>query len=276
MRPLSAEITRFGLLAQLAKHQRQSGVQSPLPDTPLLPGKPQIQAHNRRFNTISEVYHHLRQALDQDPTSAELHRRLGNMLRNGDRPDLALPYYQAALELDPDESEASYNLVEVLVEQEHYREAIPHVEALIQFCREGEMEEDQRRHLLGWLIEHTALIKHHTQHHFELFPALDKPETSTLDDAEEKNPTVYLTSFDLTEDDDFEDVYQVFRTGRLPETSRHSPQRKRRRERGHHSVSTLPAPAVHAAPVRTRQQKVGRNASCPCGSGRKYKKCCGR
>jgi uncharacterized protein YecA (UPF0149 family) len=30
-----------------------------------------------------------------------------------------------------------------------------------------------------------------------------------------------------------------------------------------------------AAPVR-REAKVGRNDPCPCGSGKKYKKCCGR
>jgi preprotein translocase subunit SecA len=30
------------------------------------------------------------------------------------------------------------------------------------------------------------------------------------------------------------------------------------------------------APVRRGQKKVGRNAPCPCGSGKKYKKCCGR
>ena len=29
-------------------------------------------------------------------------------------------------------------------------------------------------------------------------------------------------------------------------------------------------------PVRREQPKVGRNAPCPCGSGKKYKKCCGR
>jgi preprotein translocase subunit SecA len=33
-----------------------------------------------------------------------------------------------------------------------------------------------------------------------------------------------------------------------------------------------------AAPVRMAgpPQKVGRNDPCPCGSGKKYKKCCGR
>ena len=29
-------------------------------------------------------------------------------------------------------------------------------------------------------------------------------------------------------------------------------------------------------PVQREEEKIGRNAPCPCGSGRKYKKCCGR
>jgi preprotein translocase subunit SecA len=29
-------------------------------------------------------------------------------------------------------------------------------------------------------------------------------------------------------------------------------------------------------PQRRKTKKVGRNDPCPCGSGKKYKKCCGR
>ena len=29
-------------------------------------------------------------------------------------------------------------------------------------------------------------------------------------------------------------------------------------------------------PVERKERKVGRNESCPCGSGKKYKKCCGK
>ncbi len=29
-------------------------------------------------------------------------------------------------------------------------------------------------------------------------------------------------------------------------------------------------------PVRRATAKVGRNDDCPCGSGKKYKRCCGR
>jgi preprotein translocase subunit SecA len=34
--------------------------------------------------------------------------------------------------------------------------------------------------------------------------------------------------------------------------------------------------ARHHQPVRREGDKIGRNADCPCGSGKKYKKCCGR
>lgn len=35
-------------------------------------------------------------------------------------------------------------------------------------------------------------------------------------------------------------------------------------------------PAAAAEPVRRNDQKVGRNDDCPCGSGKKYKQCCGK
>ncbi len=36
------------------------------------------------------------------------------------------------------------------------------------------------------------------------------------------------------------------------------------------------APEVRAEPIRNTQKKVGRNSPCPCGSGKKYKACCGK
>ena len=33
---------------------------------------------------------------------------------------------------------------------------------------------------------------------------------------------------------------------------------------------------LELAPVRRELPKVGRNEPCPCGSGKKYKNCCGR
>ena len=42
------------------------------------------------------------------------------------------------------------------------------------------------------------------------------------------------------------------------------------------SYSGGEASAPKRKPVRHGKKKVGRNAPCPCGSGKKYKKCCGR
>jgi uncharacterized protein YecA (UPF0149 family) len=58
----------------------------------------------------------------------------------------------------------------------------------------------------------------------------------------------------------------------------------RRRVRGslpaiQHTLSELPNVAarlqVSSPQVTTSRQKVGRNDPCPCGSGKKFKKCCG-
>ncbi|HQP10905.1 MAG TPA: SEC-C metal-binding domain-containing protein, partial [Candidatus Omnitrophota bacterium] len=44
-----------------------------------------------------------------------------------------------------------------------------------------------------------------------------------------------------------------------------------------HAPSSPPDKATSApAPVRHTGPKVGRNDPCPCGSGKKYKKCCGQ
>ena len=40
------------------------------------------------------------------------------------------------------------------------------------------------------------------------------------------------------------------------------------------ALSPLPPPGAYAGEIRREAPKVGRNDACPCGSGKKYKKCC--
>jgi uncharacterized protein YecA (UPF0149 family) len=47
------------------------------------------------------------------------------------------------------------------------------------------------------------------------------------------------------------------------------------RDRPAHAISTA-APSAAASPSARPTGKVGWNHHCPCGSRRKYKKCCGR
>ena len=55
----------------------------------------------------------------------------------------------------------------------------------------------------------------------------------------------------------------------------------RRRENEERRKASLPGedeqplpPPVE--PIRSGKEEIGRNDPCPCGSGKKYKKCCGK
>ena len=46
-------------------------------------------------------------------------------------------------------------------------------------------------------------------------------------------------------------------------------------KRRHLQVQWLYTTCMKTEPAATTQQKFGRNDLCPCGSGKKFKKCCG-
>ena len=53
-------------------------------------------------------------------------------------------------------------------------------------------------------------------------------------------------------------------------------QRRWERERREDADEDDDGPEDHPSPPVSEKVKVGRNAPCPCGSGKKYKRCCGR
>ena len=60
-----------------------------------------------------------------------------------------------------------------------------------------------------------------------------------------------------------------------PEDEAKQIERRQRRQQQELQYQAGPAQAEAPKPVRTGA-KIGRNDSCPCGSGKKYKKCCGK
>lgn len=53
-------------------------------------------------------------------------------------------------------------------------------------------------------------------------------------------------------------------------------ERRRRIEQERMVISRGESEEEKKQPVKRRERKIGRNELCPCGSGKKYKKCCGR
>ena len=62
------------------------------------------------------------------------------------------------------------------------------------------------------------------------------------------------------------------------EVARLEAEQRRQREKELEMAKAAGAGTADNVPktVRRKQEKVGRNAPCPCGSGKKYKKCCGK
>ena len=53
-------------------------------------------------------------------------------------------------------------------------------------------------------------------------------------------------------------------------------QERKRAQRAVVSEDEAPIPDAPVERVKKKGQGVGRNDPCPCGSGKKYKKCCGK
>ena len=66
-----------------------------------------------------------------------------------------------------------------------------------------------------------------------------------------------------------EALNHIFRIQLAVETPQERPKKKKPMQLSHGDDGERPAT------VRRKGKKIGRNAPCPCGSGKKYKRCCG-
>jgi tetratricopeptide (TPR) repeat protein len=230
-------------------------------DTPLkLIQRVHMKTLDRKAKNISEAYHLIKGEIEKHPSDADLQRRMGNLLRNGGRPDLALPYYLEALRLNPNDAESCYCIADILIEQKQYKEAISYLARLVPLCRESKMDDDLRRDMFAALLDQAYIVEKETGHKVEVF-RLAKPEETE----QAKEPlAIAVQSFDLSNQEDFEWLYYTFRHGQAPQQP----------VKPGITLKTTRANEVKQTPII--RKKIGRNDPCPCGSGKKYKKCCGR
>lgn len=73
----------------------------------------------------------------------------------------------------------------------------------------------------------------------------------------------------------FEEMIYSIKEEAIKFLYRIKPERKLERERVAEPTSTNHDDSVKREPIR-REKKIGRNDPCPCGSGKKYKNCCGK
>ncbi|UCE62470.1 MAG: SEC-C domain-containing protein [Phycisphaerales bacterium] len=241
-------------------------------DVPLVYGSAAtFDGYTFRYATETEV--HLKQLIDHEPERAFLWVRLGNFYSHCGQSKLAKKAYNRALELDRKDIEAHSMLGQLFVEEGRPLDAVPCFHAVLKHARDAQqVDKKLRRNLVRGAIESLLEAHAESQGEINLLPTMDPAE---LEKRGNEPSVVELREFDLASEEGINDLCDVF----LPESHdsvgglfrRIRSRMAKARANAAYSPDDWPT-----MPIRREALVVGRNDSCPCGSGRKYKKCCGR
>jgi tetratricopeptide (TPR) repeat protein len=239
---------------------------SGMEDGPLIVGvTATFDKHTFRYATDAEA--HLEGLIDHEPERAFLWVRLGNLYSHSGQSERAQPAYERAIELDPTDIEAHSMLGQLLVKAGRPLEAVPHWHAVLKHVRDArQVNKELRRNLVRGTIERLLEAHAESNGQIDLLPTMDPAE---MEKGREDEPVVLeLREFDLGSEKGIDALCDMF--VERPRRSGRSLFR-RRRKRVPDASDDWPA-----APIRREALNIGRNDRCPCGSGRKHKKCCGR
>ena len=200
------------------------------------------------FRSAAQAEEHMLDVLEREPKNAFAWSRLGNVYRRAGMVPKASKAFARALELDPNDIDSHYSLGDMLFDKGKYKQSAEHLHRVLALARDNRRlaEADLRNTVRSALLTLSDMASR-TDGEIEVFPS----------NADGRGPsdqpkTLRLESYDLGKEADWERLLDLI-TG------------KRQRP----VVRDMP-------PISQPRRKTGRNEPCPCGSGKKYKKCCGR
>jgi tetratricopeptide (TPR) repeat protein len=222
----------------------------------------------------SQAIAHLRDLAERRPCG-EAWNRLGNAEERFGRPLAAEVSWRKALEVDPSDLESACSLAWSLAERDEWSEAFGFLQEGIKLLS-GARDRDpgHRLNLSRSLVELLEWTLEITDEPIALMVGWDCTVSK-------KKPVITMSTVNLRRVKDWdrlaeilidEDTMVAGLTSELPEEE---PTILERRLAGDWTEPPAPESLTHATVIKP-QRRVGRNAPCPCGSGKKYKKCCGR
>ena len=233
-------------------------------DVPVVFG-PIATFDGRAFRYTTQCEEHLKELIECEPDRAFLWVRLGNLYHHAEEDVLAETAFRKAIKLDERDIEAHAMLGQILVNSGRSLDAVPHWQAFLKYVRDAKhVKTELRRSLVRGAIEELLRAHAEAQGQIELFPPTDGAGIAAP--SGDEPAIIEVRSFDLSTEEGFEEVCDMFID---------TPDRRRGdwidrpSTRGHHHHVPVPQGAA-------TERHIGRNAPCTCGSGRKYKKCCGR
>ncbi len=207
------------------------------------------------IRTAVEGETHLKALIAANPEDYYLWNRLGNLYETAERHDLAVPAFARSLELNPQDVESHYSVGYCLEEQGQAKRAQEHFLLALRHCRGPQrctpqvLRDVVRGALEGWM---------ETQIQLKQSPSF--PPFSPVAGGTGEIPMTLLRDLDLTTDKGWDTLVNIYLTGKLPDTR----------------PSSLGRMFGAGLWPRGTATRVGRNDACPCGSGKKFKHCCGK
>lgn len=217
----------------------------------------------KTFRYATEGEDHLKGLIDKEPERAFLWVRLGNLYNHANQHERAEEAYRRAIELDPKDIEAHGMLGQLLFDSGRPLEAVPHFHAVLNHIRDAQhVDMKLRRNLLHESMEFLLDIYRESNGQIDLLPTRKLAEWDK--EREEDAIVLELREFDLGSEAIVDDLCDMFL------------EPPRRFGRGLFGYRKQHRPDGPNETLRRQGLTVPRNAPCPCGSGHKYKKCCGR
>lgn len=218
---------------------------------------------------------YLKQKVEQRPDDAFLWGRLGNLYDNAGETDQARPAYEKAVELDPGEIESNYTLgCYRMNEGDDFGAA----ECFQRVARHARMASRLDPKLLENIVRDSIgrLFDLHCDSDGAIpFPPDFATPPPTTNPDEGPN-IISLFEIDLSRDEAWDIMTSICLTGKVPKHIRRREERRMGLEESGTTRNRLSPSSTIAEPhAAETKRRVGRNDRCPCGSGKKYKRCCG-
>lgn len=223
----------------------------------------------------SQVLNRLRTLVAERPGEAEPLRRLGNACERWGIQDEARDSWEKARQIDPDNAELSLSLAQWWWVRGHDpQKSFAHLRRALELLPKAQ---ERKSALAVLIVDLLEAVVESTHEPLALMAAWTGEGSTRKDGVELK-----VSSVDLHKVTDFErlakfagrpDVIGLGVTAELPESEPTILQRLLAASAG----LPLPRPAMTVSPRSGHSgARISRNARCPCGSGKRFKRCCGR
>lgn len=225
----------------------------------------------------SQALAHLKKLTEERPKSGEAWRRLGNAQERYGQMDAAESSWRKALQIEPEDLESAFSLTKHLEDCERWPEAFGFLRTAIRLLPGArQVDVDHRLELSEAIVTLLRRVLDVTSEPIALIAAWTAGRTKEA-------AAMSVSSVDVRKIGDWDrlseflvspDVKLADLTADLPEDE---PTILQRLLAG--GGTEVPVDAVSSlprAPVVNELERVGPNAPCPCGSGKKHKRCCGR